>query len=42
MKSIPETNGISWAWFIHFLQDIVIFSGLVLLNSKESVSGVVN
>ncbi len=28
-KSMIETNGIFWAWFIHFLQDIVIFSALV-------------
>lgn len=34
MKSVLETHGIFWAWFIHFLQDVVIFSGLVLLNAK--------
>ncbi|HFD87630.1 MAG TPA: CPBP family intramembrane metalloprotease [Gammaproteobacteria bacterium] len=34
MKSVLETQGIFWAWFIHFLQDVVIFSGLVLLNLK--------
>ena len=29
-KSVIETNGIFWAWFIHFLQDIVIFSAFVM------------
>ncbi len=29
-KSVVETNGIFWAWFIHFLQDIVIFSAFVM------------
>ncbi len=24
-KSIQETEGVWWAWFIHFLQDVVIF-----------------
>ncbi len=28
-KSMVETNGMFWAWFIHFLQDIVIFSAFV-------------
>jgi len=27
-KSIGETQGIFWAWIIHFLQDVVIFTGL--------------
>ena len=27
-KSILETKGIFWAWFIHFLQDVIIFSAL--------------
>ncbi len=31
-KSIAETEGLSWAWFIHFLQDVVIFGGLFLAN----------
>lgn len=30
-KSIIETKGIFWAWLIHFLQDIVIFSALVMM-----------
>ena len=29
-KSALETGGMFWAWTIHFVQDIVIFSGLVL------------
>ena len=29
-KSMLETSGFFWAWTIHFLQDVVIFSGLVL------------
>lgn len=27
-KSILETRGVFWAWFIHFLQDIVVFVGV--------------
>ncbi len=27
-KSIVETRGIFWAWFVHFLQDVVIFAAL--------------
>ena len=27
-KSIGETGGLGWAWFLHLLQDIVIFSAL--------------
>ncbi|MEA4811332.1 MAG: CPBP family intramembrane glutamic endopeptidase [Anaerolineaceae bacterium] len=30
-KSIVETQGFFWAWFIHFLQDLVIFCGLFFL-----------
>ena len=29
-KSMLETGGMFWAWTIHFVQDVVIFSGLVL------------
>ena len=32
-KSILETKGIFWAWFIHFLQDVIIFSALLTLAS---------
>lgn len=34
-KSMLETSGIFWAWGIHFVQDVVIFSGLVL-NAIQS------
>jgi membrane protease YdiL (CAAX protease family) len=30
-KSIAETEGMFWAWFIHFLQDVIIFAGLFLV-----------
>lgn len=30
-KSILETKGIFWAWLIHFLQDVVIFSALLAI-----------
>lgn len=33
-KSIQETNGIFWAWLIHFLQDIIIIGSLYLLKSS--------
>lgn len=29
-KSIMETRGFFWAWFIHFLQDVIIFTALFL------------
>lgn len=39
-KSVIETQGIAWAWGIHFLQDIAIYSGTVILmyqrNDHES------
>ena len=28
-KSILETKGIFWAWLIHFVQDVIIFSVLL-------------
>ena len=31
-KSIGETEGVFWAWFIHFLQDVIIFGGLFLVT----------
>lgn len=34
-KSMVETSGIFWAWLIHFLQDIVIFSALVLAETRK-------
>lgn len=33
-KSLHETNGIFWAWFIHFLQDIIIISAIYLIKSS--------
>jgi membrane protease YdiL (CAAX protease family) len=29
-KSMLETKGFSWAWFIHFLQDVMIFSFMAI------------
>jgi len=37
-KSMVETNGICWAWFIHFLQDIVIFSAFVMAAANKSIN----
>ncbi len=34
MKSVLETHGMFWAWFIHFLQDVVIFLGMVVVESR--------
>ncbi len=31
-KSILETKGIFWAWLIHFLQDVIIFSALLAIT----------
>lgn len=36
-KSVIETNGIFWAWFIHFLQDIVIFSAFVMAAASPAL-----
>ncbi len=30
-KSVAESEGLFWAWFIHFLQDVIIFIGLFLV-----------
>ncbi|MBI3481312.1 MAG: CPBP family intramembrane metalloprotease [Nitrosomonadales bacterium] len=35
-KSVIETNGIFWAWFIHFLQDIPIFSAFVMAAASTA------
>lgn len=32
-KSIIETRGLFWAWFIHFLQDVIIFTALLSVQS---------
>lgn len=37
-KSVLETNGIFWAWFIHALQDIVIFSAFILAAANKSLN----
>jgi len=29
-KSMLETRGLFWAWFIHFLQDVLIFAFLAI------------
>lgn len=31
-KSVIETEGIFWAWLIHFIQDVVIYIGFMLSN----------
>jgi membrane protease YdiL (CAAX protease family) len=33
-KSVHETNGIFWAWMIHFLQDIIIIGSIFLIKSS--------
>lgn len=33
-KSVHETNGIFWAWLIHFMQDIIIIGSLFLLKNS--------
>ena len=35
-KSVLETQGIFWAWSIHFLQDVVIFSAFVMAAANKS------
>jgi membrane protease YdiL (CAAX protease family) len=35
-KSVVETHGIFWAWLIHWLQDIVIFSALTMAAARRS------
>jgi uncharacterized protein len=32
-KSVYETNGIFWAWLIHFLQDVVIIGSIYLMKT---------
>jgi uncharacterized protein len=36
-KSVIETNGLFWAWTIHFLQDVVIFSALVMSATNPTL-----
>jgi len=33
-KSVYETNGVFWAWIIHFLQDVIIIGSLYLMKSS--------
>jgi membrane protease YdiL (CAAX protease family) len=33
-KSLHETNGFFWAWFIHFLQDVIIIGSLFLMKNE--------
>ncbi len=30
-KAVHETKGIFWAWFIHFVQDVVIFTASIII-----------
>jgi membrane protease YdiL (CAAX protease family) len=30
-KSVEETKGLFWAWFIHFIQDVVIFTAQLMI-----------
>ncbi|MDX2172457.1 MAG: CPBP family intramembrane glutamic endopeptidase [Bacteroidota bacterium] len=34
-KSLFETNGLFWAWLIHFLQDVIIIGSLYLMSFKK-------
>jgi uncharacterized protein len=36
-KSMIETNGFFWAWVIHFLQDVVIFSALIMAKTASEL-----
>lgn len=36
-KSVVETSGLFWAWSIHFLQDMVIFSAFVMAAINRSL-----
>jgi len=35
-KSVGETQGIFWAWLIHFLQDVIIFTGLFIRQFAQN------
>jgi uncharacterized protein len=37
-KSVIETNGFFWAWFIHFLQDVVIFYVFVVSSAAKKTA----
>jgi hypothetical protein len=34
-KSILETRGLAWAWFIHFVPDVVIFFSYALIAVRS-------
>lgn len=35
-KSVLETNGIFWAWLIHFIQDVIIIGTLFLMSTNTT------
>ncbi len=35
-KSVIETKGLFWAVWIHFIQDVVIFSGITIMQSNKT------
>lgn len=35
-KSVVETKGLFWAVWIHFIQDVVIFSGIAIMRSGKA------
>ena len=37
-KSVIETEGIAWAWSIHFIQDVIIYSALCSRGSAANVT----
>ncbi len=38
-KSVYETNGFFWAWFIHFLQDILIMASIFAITGAKRQVG---
>ena len=36
-KSVLETSGIFWAWLIHFLQDVVIYSAFIMAAANKEL-----
>ena len=38
-KSVYETNGIFWAWLIHFLQDVVIIGAIYMMKMGVETKG---
>ncbi len=34
-KATIETKGISMSWFIHFVQDVIIFTAMMMMNIKQ-------